>query len=91
MDPEYTKGYMDGMRESAVTDLENTAMRIEILESELAVERNKKWELVNKIKLIDSGIDPNEVLDDGEPLTLHEKIDLIKSGWVSLGCKHERW
>ena len=19
------------------------------------------------------------------------KIDLIKSGWVSLGCKHERW
>lgn len=83
-DPEYARGYREGMIETAMADLESTAMRIEILEEELGAERKKKWELVSKIRLIESGVDLDTVLDSGEPLTLHEKIEMIKEGFANV-------
>jgi len=83
-DPEYTRGFKESMRELACSDLESAAMRIEILEEELEAERKKKWELVHKIKLIDSGTDLDTILDSGEPLTLHEKIEMIKEGFANV-------
>jgi len=82
-DSEYTRGFRESMRETAMKDLESAATRIEILEADLDAERKKKWELVHKIKLIDSGADLDTILEDNEPLTLHEKIDLIKKGFSS--------
>ena len=81
-DSEYTRGFRESMRETAMKDLESAATRIEILEAELEAERRKKWELVHKIKLIDSGVDPDTILDKGEALTLHEKIEIIKEGFT---------
>ena len=46
------------------------------------VQEKKKWELVHKIKLIDSGVDLDTILDRGEALTLHEKIEIIKEGFT---------
>ena len=63
-DSEYTRGYRESMREMAMADLESAATRIEILEADLDVERKKKWELVHKIKLIDSGADLDTILDE---------------------------
>ena len=81
-DSEYTRGFRESMRETAMKDLESAATRIEILEADLEAERRKKWELVHKIKLIDSGVDPDTILDKGEALTLHEKIEIIKEGFT---------
>ena len=81
-DSEYTRGFRESMRETTMKDLESTATRIEILEADLEVERRKKWELVHKIKLIDSGVDLDTILDRGEALTLHEKIEIIKEGFT---------
>jgi len=81
-DSEYTRGFRESMRETAMKDLESTATRIEILEADLEAERRKKWELVHKIKLIDSGVDLDTILDRGEALTLHEKIEIIKEGFT---------
>ena len=81
-DSEYTRGFRESMRETAMKDLESAATRIEILEAELEAERRKKWELVHKIKLIDSGVDLDTILDRGEALTLHEKIEIIKEGFT---------
>ena len=81
-DSEYTRGFRESMRETAMKDLESTATRIEILEADLEAERRKKWELVHKIKLIDSGVDLDTILDKGEALTLHEKIEIIKEGFT---------
>ena len=81
-DSEYTRGFRESMRETAMKDLESAATRIEILEADLDAERRKKWELVHKIKLIDSGVDLDTILDRGEALTLHEKIEIIKEGFT---------
>jgi hypothetical protein len=81
-DSEYTRGFRESMRETAMKDLESTATRIEILEADLEAERRKKWELVHKIKLIDSGVDLDTILDRGEALTLHDKIEIIKEGFT---------
>ena len=81
-DSEYTRGFRESMRETAMKDLESAATRIEILEADLEAERRKKWELVHKIKLIDSGVDLDTILDKGEALTLHEKIEIIKEGFT---------
>jgi len=82
-DSEYTRGFRESMRETAMKDLESTAMRIAILETDLETERQKKWELVQKIQLLDAGVDLESILEDDEPLTLHEKIDLIKKGFAT--------
>ena len=63
-DSEYTRGYRESMREMAMADFESAATRIEILEADLDAERKKKWELVHKIKLIDSGADLDTILDE---------------------------
>ena len=78
---DYTRGLRDGMLETAKKDLEQVATRIAILEEELHSERNKKWELIRKIKLLEAGQDPTRLLDPGEAMTLGEKIDLIKRGF----------
>ena len=82
-DDEYTRGFRESMRETAMKDLESTAMRIAILETDLETERQKKWELVQKIQLLEAGVDLESILEDDEPLTLHEKIDLIKKGFAT--------
>ena len=82
-DDEYTRGFRESMKETAMKDLESTAMRIAILETDLETERQKKWELVQKIQLLDAGVDLESILEDDEPLTLHEKIDLIKKGFAT--------
>ena len=82
-DDEYTRGFRESMRETAMKDLESTAMRIAILETDLETERQKKWELVQKIQLLEAGVDLETILEDDEPLTLHEKIDLIKKGFAT--------
>ena len=81
-DSEYTRGFRESMRETAMKDLESAATRIEILEADLEAERRKKWELVHKIKLIDSGVDLDTILDRGEALTIHDKIEIIKEGFT---------
>ena len=78
---DYTRGLRDGMLETAKKDLEQVATRIAILEEELHSERNKKWDLIRKIKLLEAGQDPTRLLDPGEAMTLGEKIDLIKRGF----------
>ena len=78
---DYTRGLRDGMMETAKADLEQVATRIAILEEELHSERNKKWDLIRKIKLLEAGQDPTRLLDPGEAMTLGEKIDLIKRGF----------
>ena len=78
---DYTRGLRDGMLETAKADLEAVAMRIAILEEDLFAERDRKWELIRKIKLLEAGNDPTRILDKGEAMTLGEKIDLIKKGF----------
>ena len=80
----YEEGVKDGMRERFTEDLEVAAMRITILEEELHAERAKKWNAVRKLKLIDThGGNIGElryVLEKGEALTLHDKIEILKDG-----------
>ena len=82
-DSEYIKGKRDIMLEMAKEDLIDVASRIAILESDLDGARKTKWELVQKIQLLESGVDLDIVLEEDEPLTLHEKIDLIKKGFAT--------
>ena len=82
-DDEYIRGKRDIMLEMAKEDLIDVASRIAILESDLDGARKTKWELVNKIQLLESGVNLDIILEDDEPLTLHEKIDLIKKGFTS--------
>ena len=82
-DSEYIRGKRDIMLEMAKEDLIDVASRIAILESDLDGERKKKWELVQKIQLLESGVDLESILEEDEPLTLHEKIDLIKKGFTT--------
>ncbi len=76
----YEEGVKDGMLEMANEDLINVCSRIAVLESDLDGARRTKWELVNKIKLLEEGSDL-ECLEKGEALTLHEKINIIKEGF----------
>ena len=78
---DYTRSLRDGMLETAKADLEAVAMRIAILEEDLFAERDRKWELIRKIKLLEAGNAPTRILDNGEAMTLGEKIDLIKRGF----------
>ena len=82
-DDEYIRGKRDIMLEMAKEDLIDVASRIGILESDLDGARNTKWELVNKIQLLESGVNLDIVLEEYESLTLHEKIDLIKKGFAT--------
>ena len=80
---EYIRGKRDFMLELAKEDLIDVASRIAILESDLDGARKTKWELVNKIQLLESGVNLDIVLEEYESLTLHEKIDLIKKGFAT--------
>ena len=82
-DDEYIRGKRDIMLEMAKEDLIDVASRIAILESDLDGARKTKWELVQKIQLLESGVDLDIILEDDESLTLHEKIDLIKKGFAT--------
>ena len=82
-DSEYIKGKRDIMLEMAKEDLIDVASRIAILESDLDGARKTKWELVNKIQLLESGVNLDIVLEEYESLTLHEKIDLIKKRFAT--------
>ena len=82
-DDEYIRGKRDIMLEMAKEDLIDVASRIAILESDLDGARKTKWELVQKIQLLESGVDLDTVLEEYESLTLHEKIDMIKKGFSS--------
>jgi len=82
-DSEYIRGKRDIMLEMAKEDLIDVASRIAILESDLDGARKTKWELVQKIQLLEAGVDLESILEDDEPLTLHEKIDLIKKGFAT--------
>ena len=82
-DSEYIRGKRDIMLEMAKEDLIDVASRIAILESDLDGARKTKWELVQKIQLLESGVDLDIILEDDESLTLHEKIDLIKKGFAT--------
>ena len=77
----YEEGLRDGMLEMAKEDLIDVASRIAVLESDLDGARRTKWELVNKIKLLESGVSL-DCFDAGEALTLHEKINIIKEGFT---------
>ena len=80
----YEDGVKDGLRETITADLEAAAMRITILEEELHAERAKKWNAVRKLKLIDSCKgnigESRYVLESGEELALHDKIEILKDG-----------
>ena len=82
-DSEYIRGKRDIMLEMAKEDLIDVASRIAILESDLDGARKTKWELVQKIQLLESGVNLDIVLEEYESLTLHEKIDLIKKGFAT--------
>ena len=77
----YEEGLKDGMLDMANEDLINVCSRIAVVESDLDGARRTKWELVNKIKLLEEG-SSLECLEKGEALTLHEKINIIKEGFT---------
>ena len=81
-DDEYIRGKRDIMLEMAKEDLIDVHPESVFWKADLEAERRKKWELVHKIKLIDSGVDLDTILDRGEALTLHEKIEIIKEGFT---------
>ncbi len=74
---DYNRGKRDIMLEMANEDLVDVASRIAVLEHDLDAARKVKWELVNKIQLLENNA-AFECLDKAETLTLHEKINLIK-------------
>ncbi len=78
---DYNRGKRDSMLEIADKDLVDVASRIAVLEDELEKERDKKWSLVNKITLLESGA-AFECIDDNEKLSLYDKLELLKNGKV---------
>ena len=82
----YDEGVKDGMIERITEELEAAASRIAILEEELEAERAKKWSAVSKLKMIEHHKgnigELRYCLEHGEALTLHDKIELIKEGFV---------
>ena len=81
---DYERGVIDGMKERIEEDLERAAMSIAVLEEELDMERAKKWNAVRKLKLLESHNgnigELRYVLEKGEALTLHDKIEILKDG-----------
>ena len=82
----YDEGVKDGMVERITEDLEAAASRIAILDEELEAERAKKWSAVSKLKMIEHHKgnigELRYCLEHGEALTLHDKIELIKEGFL---------
>ena len=78
---DYNRGKRDILLEMAKEDLIDVCSRIAVLESDLDGARRTKWELVNKIRLLEEG-SSLECLEKGEVLTLHEKINIIKEGFT---------
>ena len=76
---DYNRGKRDSMLDLADKELIDVAARITILEDELEKERDKKWSLVNKITLLESGA-AFECIDDNEKLSLYDKLELMKNG-----------
>ena len=78
------EGVKDGMRERIEEDLERAAMSIAVLEEELEKERAKKRNAVRKLKRLESHNgnigELRYVLERGEALTLHDKIEILKEG-----------
>ena len=80
---DFERGKRDGMRETLNKELKSSAMRIAILEEDLDRERNKKWNIVRKLSLVEmDGYEIDMILDDNEELTLHDKIERIKEGFT---------
>ena len=78
---DYNRGKRDIMLEMAKEDLINVATRIAVLENDLDGARKTKWELVNKIRLLENNA-AFECVEKGEALTLHEKINIIKEAFT---------
>ena len=78
---DYNRGKRDIMLEMANEDLVDVASRIAVLENDLDNTRKVKWELVNKIRLLENNA-AFECVEKGEALTLHEKINIIKEGFT---------
>ena len=81
---DYNRGKRDIMLEMAKADLEETASRIAILEEDLYEARRKKWELVNKMRLLEEGaafecLDQNEAFYDSASINKFGAI-LIDTG-----------
>ena len=80
---DFERGKRDGMRETLNEKLKNSAMRIAVLEEDLERERNKKWSIVRKLRLVEmEGYEIDMILDDNEAITLHDKIERIKEGFT---------
>ena len=80
---DFERGKRDMMLEMAKEDLTEVASRIAVMEHDLDGARRTKWELVNKIRLLENP-EALDCLDSGEPLTLHEKLNIIKEGFTLL-------
>jgi len=78
---DFERGKRDMMLEMAKEDLTEVASRIAVMEHDLDGARRTKWELVNKIRLLENP-EALDCLDSGEPLTLHEKLNIIKEGFT---------
>ena len=78
---DYNRGKRDIMLEMANDDLIDVCSRIAVLENDLDGARKTKWELVNKIRLLENDA-AFECVEKGEALTLHEKINIIKEGFT---------
>ena len=78
---DYNRGKRDIMLEMAKEDLIDVCSRIAVMESDLDGARKTKWQLVNKIRLLENNA-AFECLDKGEAPTLHEKINIIKEGFT---------
>ena len=79
---DYNRGKRDIMLEMAKEDLIDVCSRIAVMESDLDGARKTKWQLVNKIQLLENNA-AFECVEKGEALTLHEKINIIKEGFTS--------
>ena len=80
---DFERGKRDGMRETLNEELKNSAMRIAVLEEDLERERNKKWSIVRKLRLVErEGYEIDMILDDNEAITLHDMIERIKEGFT---------
>ena len=71
---DYNRGKRDIMLEMANDDLVDVASRI----ADLDAARKLKWDLVKKISLLENDA-AFECLESGEKLSLHDKIEFIKS------------
>ena len=78
---DYNRGKRDIMLEMAKEDLIDVCSRIAVMESDLDGARKTKWQLVNKIQLLENN-PAFECVEKGEALTLHEKINIIKEGFT---------